>query len=323
MLMKKSVNKTVVITILLISMILLTACGNKVPGGENPRDTAAAIAAVQTGTQGIELSFLQNTPPPLIYDQNELVALVEVHNKGNYDLTAQQCFVQVTGFDQNIIKGGLQTPRSCAENAGGLFEGKNLYNVQGSTNFLEFKSPSVTLPAKVFEYSPTLNFVVCYNYHTFANPAVCVDPLFYQVTHEQKSCTPRNVGMGGGQGAPVGLSYVNVDMVGNKAIFEINVVNSGSGRVLSPYADIRTCGQASLKYDDLDKVAYTVQLSGGNLIDCKPRDGFVRLSNNNGKIVCSFNIPGSSAFETPLMVDLDYGYVQSYQKAIKIISTPQ
>ncbi|PIZ51555.1 hypothetical protein COY27_03205 [Candidatus Woesearchaeota archaeon CG_4_10_14_0_2_um_filter_33_13] len=321
--MKKRVNRSVVISVLVLCLFLLVSCGGIVPAGEKPQDTAASIKAVQTGTQGITLDFVSNSPPSLIYDQNELVAIVEIHNKGNHDLTAQECFIQVTGFDTNIIKGGLQTPRSCAENMAGLLEGKNLYNLQGGVNQLEFMSPNVMLPPGVFEYNPTLNFVTCYNYHTISNPQVCVDPLFYQVTSEQKNCLPTDVSMGGGQGAPVGISYVNVDMVGNKAVFEINVVNQGGGRVLSPYADIRTCGQASLRYEDLDKVGYSVQLSGGNLIDCKPRDGMVRLTNNNGKVVCSFSIPGTSAFLTPLMIDLDYGYVQSYQKTVKIIRTPQ
>lgn len=316
-------SKLLLIAGVCLMSIFLVSCGGLIQAGEEPQDTAAVLQAVQTGTQGVDIEILQNAPPPIIYDQNELVALVEVHNRGNHDLIAQNCFVQITGFDPNIIKGNMQAAQSCASNMGGILEGKNVYNTLGGINQLEFRSQNVMLPAGVFEYSPTLNFVTCYYYHTLANPAVCVDPVFYQVTHEQKSCTPQNVGMAGGQGAPVGVSYVGVDMVGNKAIFEINVVNFGTGQVLSPYADIKNCGHSSLDYDDLDKVRYTAHLSGGNLIDCKPKDGMVRLNNGNGKIVCSFSIAPTSAFETPLMLDFEYGYVQSVQKPIKIVMTPQ
>jgi hypothetical protein len=322
--MKKGVNKVLILACLSLMLIFLVSCGGRIQAGEEPRDTAAVLQAVQTGTQGVELEILQNAPPPLIYDQNELIALVEVHNRGNDDLTIQDCFVQITGFDPNIIKGWPINGLSCAANLGGDLEGKNVYNTQGGINQLEFKSSNIGLPAGVFEYNPTLNFVTCYKYQTIANPSVCVDPLFYQVTHEQKSCTPQNVAMGGGQGAPVGVSYVGVDMVGNRAIFEINVMNFGTGQVLSPNADIRNCGHSSLDYDDLDKVRYTAQLSGGSSsMDCKPRDSFVRLNNGQGKIVCSATIPGTSAYETPLMIDFDYGYVQSVQKPIKIVKTPE
>ena len=307
--------------ILFLALLLLVSCRSNVPAGDRPTDTAAALRAVQTGTQGIEISTTPNYPPALLYDQNPLVAILEVKNKGNYDLEAQNCIIQVTGYDPNII-GGMQSTRSCADNTGAL-GGKNVYNLDGGYNQIEFSSSNLNLPQGVYEYSPTLNFMACYNYHTVASPSICVDPLLYQVTAEQRTCNPTDVILAGGQGGPVGVSYVGVDMVGKKGIFEINVRNFGSGRVLNPDTDISNCGESSLTYQDLDRVRYNIQLSGGNLIDCKPSDGIVRLSSNQGKIVCSFDIPGGSAFETPLLIDLDYGYVQSFTKAVKIIKTPQ
>ncbi len=314
-------KKSVFIVVLVLLVIFIAGCSG-VPQGERPQDTAAALRAVQTGTQGVVTSILQNSPPALIYDSSDLVALVEVRNRGNYDLDQTSCFVQVTGFDPNIIRGGFDVSRSCSENVGTL-QGKNVYNTEGDFNQIEFHSPNVQLPDGVFEYNPTLNFVTCYQYHTTASPQVCVDPLFYQVTSEQKSCVPRPASVGGGQGAPVGVSFVGVNMVGNKAVFEINVQNMGTGRVLSPFANVQNCGQASLDYTDFDRVGYDVRLSGGTLIDCKPHDKIVRLNNGQGKIVCSYTIPGTSSFETPLKIDLDYGYIDSIQQPIKIVKTPQ
>lgn len=307
--------------ILVILLILLTSCRGRVAGGEMPQDTATLINLVKTGTQGVELRLLNNYPPPIIYDKNELVILLEVQNKGNYNLPAEDCFVQITGFDPNIIGGNLQEPRSCAENLGGILDGKNVYNIEGGTNQLEFKS-MVNLPSDIFDYAPPLNFLTCYHYHTKASPQICVDPLFYQVTAEQKTCIPHDVGLGGGQGGPVGIGYVGVDMAGGKAILEMNVVNYGNGQVVRP-ANIYNCGKGSIGYQDLDKVQFNVELSGGSLISCKPDDHLVRLVNKQGKIVCQFNINGASAFETPLMVDLDYGYVQSQLRTVKIVKTPE
>ena len=315
-------GKVVLITLILVLSIFLISCKGQVAGGEQPLETAAALKAVQSGTQGVEVNFVPNYPPPTLYDENELIAILEVKNKGNHDLVPQDCFVQITGFDPNIISGGLQYPRSCGENIG-ILEGKNIYNIQGGINQIEFRSDNIVLPGGDCEYNPDLNVVTCYNYHTSANPEVCVDPLFYQVTSEQKTCVPQNVGMGGGQGGPVGVSYVGVNMVGSKAIFEINVVNNGAGRVLAPFSDIQGCGEASLQHTDFDKVGYGVEMSGGSLIDCKPFDGLVRLYNGQGKIVCSFNVAGATAFKTPLQINLEYSYIQSMQKQLKIISTPK
>lgn len=314
-------EKGVWITALLALLLFLTAC-SRVPAGENPTETAAVLREVQTGTNGVELDVLPDTPPSEIYDENELFAIVEVRNRGNHNLEENACFVQIAGFDPNIITGGFNVPRSCAENIG-VLEGKNVYNVEGGFNQIEFQSPNIRLPDNVFEYAPTLSYVACYNYKTRANPVVCVDPLFYQVTREQKTCIPQDVSMGSGQGAPIGVSFVGVDMVGSRAVFEIRVKNYGSGRVLSPDSDVRSCTDTSLEYTDLDKVRYTVQMAGGTPVDCRPRDGLVRLTNDQGNIVCSFNIEGTSSFETPLQIELDYNYIQSYQKPLRIIQTPE
>ena len=314
-------RRGVLVLIMLMLVLILTSCG-RTPGGEKPTDTAAALQQVKTGTQGLELSFVPNYPPSTIYDQNELISLVEVKNKGNYDLLLQDCFIKATGFDKNIIRGGFDLPRSCAENLN-ILEGKNVYNLEGSVNQLEFHSPNIVLPFGVPDYDPTFNFLACYNYKTKATPQVCIDPLLYQVSDQQKTCDYRSgVNVGGGQGGPVGVSSVGVDMVGNRAIFDITVSNLGTGRVLSPFADIQSCGDASLTRQDFDKVGYSVSLSN-SIGNCNPRDNIVRLSNGRGKIICSFNVPGTTAYKTPLLIDLDYGYIQSYSKPIKIIKTPQ
>ncbi|MBS3169079.1 hypothetical protein J4210_01220 [Candidatus Woesearchaeota archaeon] len=315
-------QKRMVISIVFLAFIFfLTSCSPQGPG-QTPLDTAAALKQVQSGSQGVEVSLLANFPPPTLYDQDQLDLILEVQNKGNHDLDASSCFVRITGIDQSIIRGGLHIPRSCAERIGRL-PGKSIYNIEGESNQLEIRSSSIFLPEGVFEYNPTLNIQTCYNYHTRASPQVCVDPALYQITTEQKVCTPRSVSMGGGQGAPVGISYVGVNMVGARAVFEINVQNFGVGKVLSPYSDLQSCGQPSPDLTDLDRVAYSVQFSGGSLINCSPAGGLIRLNNGNGKIVCSFNVPGTGAFESPLLIDLDYNYMQSFQKSIRIVKTPQ
>ncbi|MEK6846145.1 MAG: hypothetical protein AABY26_05265, partial [Nanoarchaeota archaeon] len=72
-------KKSVLVLVLLAMLLLLVSCKGRVGGGENPIDTATALKMVQTGTQGIETKLLQNSPPPLIYDQNELIAILEVN----------------------------------------------------------------------------------------------------------------------------------------------------------------------------------------------------------------------------------------------------
>ncbi|MBU1111766.1 MAG: hypothetical protein ABIG93_03740 [archaeon] len=309
------IKKGLLVVSLVLLVFLLASC-NRVPAGEEPMETSVALAQVQSGTEGLKASFVTGYPPSKIYDINDFVAIVELENKGNYDLSAYDCYLQITGFDANIIR-GINYVQSCGD-----IDGKSVYNLDGGYNQVQWESSNIDLPTGTYEYSPNLNLVMCYNYQTRTSPSVCVDPLFYQITSEQKACTPQNVMMGGGQGAPVSVSYVGVEMTGDTAIFEISVRNSGNGRVLSPYADIVNCGEASLDYDDLDKILYNVEMTGGSLIKCTPSDWLVRMSNDAGKIICSFRINGATAFETPLQITLDYNYIENLQKSIQIIETP-
>ena len=307
--------------LVILILMLLVSCGPRANAGDQPLETEAALLAASTGTQGVVTSLQSNYPPNLVYDQNELIALVEVANKGNFNLEPQDCFVEITGFDSNIISGDFSRPISCAYTMREL-EGKSVYNTEGTSNQLEFRSQSINLPDGVPEYSPTLNILTCYYYLTKASPSVCIDPAFFQVTSEQKSCRPANVIMGAGQGGPVGVSYVGVNMAGSKAIFEINVKNFGTGRVLSPDSDILYCGQDMLEYEDLDRVGYNARISSGGYLNCRPTDGFVRLNNGQGKIICDYESNEHAAFETPLMIELEYNYIDSFIKEIKIIKTP-
>ncbi|MBT4605126.1 hypothetical protein HOC01_05790 [archaeon] len=299
-----------------LAMLLMLSSCTQISAGENPDQSANSLAAAQTGSRGVEVSFVSGFPQSTIYDISDFVAILEVYNKGNHDLVASDCYLQITGFDPNIIR-GIDYVQSC-----GQVDGKSVYNLDGGWNQVEYMSTSITIPEGSYEYEPSLNLVWCYAYETQASASICVDPLFYQVTSEQKACEPRDVSMGGGQGGPVGVSYVGVDMVGDVAIFEITVRNLGSGRVLSPLTDISNCGSSTLEYSDLDIVHFTADMTGGNLIDCTPSDGKIRLSNDVGKAVCKFRITGTSAYETPLQIELDYNYIENTKKSVQIIETP-
>jgi hypothetical protein len=305
---------SVILGILLLAFALI-GCGQA--PGDTTRDLSAALKQANSGTQGVLMKFAQGYPPQRLYDVNNFVSLIELENKGNYDLLGGDCFLKLTGFDPNIIR-GADYVQSC-----GILGGKTEYNLDGGFNQIEYKSSNIFLPTGTYEYSPNLNLVLCYDYQTKASATVCIDPQMYQIVSEQKACQTRDVSLGGGQAAPVAVSYVGVDNVGDKAIFEITVRNVGNGRVLSPYAPIASCGDAHFDYQDLNKVNFRVEMTGGSLISCTPSDYTVRLNDaGSAKILCTFRVYGSTAYETPLRITLDYAYLDTLQKGIQIVQTP-
>jgi hypothetical protein len=275
---------------------------------------SAVTKYVRSGNQGVELAFVKDLPPRQIYDTSDLVAVVEVRNLGSYDLGVNDCFIQFGGFDYNIVR-GVQSRQSCGDLAG-----KSEFVIDGGFDTIEIESSNILLPPDVDQYTPSIVATTCYEYRTIAAPQVCVDPSFFEITRDQRACEVRDFGLGGGQGAPVAVTYVNTDMAGSKASFQIDVANVGTGRVVSPQANLAQC--PSLRYDDFDQVRYSVSLTGGQLIKCSPADFMLRLSNNRGKIVCVFDVGNTQARETPLRIELNYNYMQSIRTPVEILRTP-
>jgi hypothetical protein len=65
-----------------------------------------------------------------------------------------------------------------------------------------------------------------------------------------------------------------------------------------------------------------VSVSGVSILaSCKPlENGYLRLTNGRGTMYCELaNIPGSSAFTTPLTVSARYGYRQTQFRDVTIL----
>ena len=101
----------------------------------------------------------------------------------------------------------------------------------------------------------------CYEYETQASPVVCVDPNLYEIGPIERACTVHDVSAGGGQGAPVAVTWVDVDMAGKDRIsFDIRVSNVGGGTVFYSGSSLTRDCPNDIDPKDYDKfVANTVR----------------------------------------------------------------
>lgn len=302
-----------ILFLVIVSLVLIVGCNN-LQDPNNEDSVSSTSDSIRSGTQGLDMSFSPNLPPSQLFDTSELVASLEVRNRGVNDLERGDCIIEFSGFDSNIIRGGDKR-QLCND-----LPGKKVTNPEGGFNTIEFKSSSISLPRDVNEYNPNIVANACYEYKTVASPQVCIDSNLLELGSGSKACDVRDISLSG-QGAPVAVTNVDVKMVGTKAIFQIGVSNKGSGDVVSPQSSIQRC-PTGLDYNDYDEVKYSVDLSGGDLIDCTPKDSMVRLENGRGLITCSFEVGKKQAYETPLRIELDYNYQQSIRRQLKIIKTP-
>jgi hypothetical protein len=133
--------------------------------------------------------------------------------------------------------------------------------------------------------------------------------------------------MGGSQGAPVAVGPVVVEPSPGRTRFQITVTNVGGGDVIKPsVVNLQKCSPYhpdGLQYTDTDYVLVEdVSISGVSILSsCKPLDnGMLRMTNGRGVMYCELgNLAGSSAYTTPLSVQLSYGYRQNLFRDVTIL----
>lgn len=273
-------------------------------------------STIYSGTKGLEMSFTNSLPPSKIYDESKLTILAEIKNKGVSDLSGSKCFLHLRGYDPNIIR-GMSEKKYCGNN---LWE-KSTGLPEGGIDTVEFSTDRITLPNGVDSLPQTMVLTACYEYETLASPVVCINPQLYKISGVKDACTVQDVVVSGGQGAPVAVTKVDVNMISSdKVNFNIYVSNSGTGTVLRPGTSLSNCLSLD-QFEDFNVMDYSVKMSSGSMVKCSPDD--LRLTNGKAVIYCTFRVSEDYAYTTPLQIKLDYNYMDTISKKVEIVKTPE
>lgn len=301
-----------------------------------PRTTDRDLSTVnfRTGSQGLDMRYAQNLPPPRLYDDQEFDVMIEVYNRGATDISGGNSKVFLSGFDGSIISGVRATTTAFVGDYGATLEGlegKSQLNPTGDFETIEFKGQIRDLESRNIDvYSPTLLATACYRYETIANPTVCIDGDPFSTASKQKICIPGTVGTGS-QGAPIAVPSVEVDARPRTTQFRINIQNVGGGTVFKDgFQFLSRCDpydRDGLSYRDVDYVTLQQVRVGQKDItgSCKPIDdrGNIRLPDGNGFIICTMRDITDPVYTTPLRIVLRYGYRSSISQRVEIVATPQ
>ncbi len=308
-----------VVFFLLLGLFIVVGC--KPDGGKNPED-------FRTGSKGLVLSFLPNSPPSKFIGDSKLDVAVQIKNEGTSSIENSKGLggnIYLSGYDANIIR--------FEKNVDGinLLNGRSAYDPQGEIDVKEFPA-TVSLSPGVDTYKTTILATACYSYETVAIPMVCIDPDPYSTNTKQKACSTRDISLSSGQGAPVAVSKVELSPSAEKLRFNIHISNIGGGLVFDK--DSQNCNPYSEGLSTKERNIVTVEevrIANINLLDfnaCKPLiNRKITLINNQRSFLCELDIASSglpnSAFTSPLVIRLKYGYTTSISKNIEIIRPPQ
>ena len=294
-----------------LSVLVLAGC---VPGLLT-RQTGISAPETRTGTQALEMRFIENAPPATVYVNSSFVAAIELWNKGSYDLLDG---VYTISYDKNYL--GL------SRESGDIPElaGKSIANILGEKRILSIDATAKELPSQMERISLPIVLNACYSYASVANPSVCIDTDVYsEIPQAKKACTVKSVSLGSGQGAPVVISSVEPKMLAAterliRPEFTITIRNAARGIVVSKNRIYEACTPGAIPYEEFNVADLKVILSTSQL-KCRPDN--VRFTNGQATVICSLEQGidrRAGTYAAPLYIELNYGYASSVAKTFEL-----
>lgn len=319
--------------------MLISGCGNKESEPITQKD-------IYSGTDGIVFNFLKNTPQNEVFSSykgevSQFDIIVELQNKGAFDvkeglltLVLESGYMEIEDWPLDSAEEGVLSEGNNKNQKKFNLDGRSLENLEGDGAITSIKVNALEFPETLSEtHTSSVLLTSCYNYQTRLYENVCIDTDVYNLKELDKVCNVKDLSLSN-QGAPISIISVEVDMLPQdnkiKPIFTINVENVGGGEVILDNDEIikKACSSETVDRGSFNKIhinAYLSQKEEQNKLDCTPTsdkgESYIKLDNKKGLIRCSLKEGTSMEYGTymsPLIIELDYGYMQTIAKDITI-----
>jgi hypothetical protein len=284
---------------------------------------------------------MARSPPDEVYVGDIFPLAVEIRNRGAYGIANGKLLF---GVEQEYV----QIPPEYTENLINFnLDGRTAYDPIGGVLRETVQLRAKSLDPQSETHTTAVSVTACYPYKTEATAQVCVDTDIFGQRQEQKICTPTTLSMGTytkggqelpkGQGAPIAITKIEQKMLqhpGNpdavKPQYTIYVKNMGGGLPVASRYYQNACRATGVPRDALNVVGARVYLSDRSMqLDCKPKleqgsadkKGHIKLEKDEDFIKCTLEegvAKTAGTFNSPLMVDLDYGYTFTVSKSVLI-----
>jgi hypothetical protein len=313
-------NKKTLCWILAVLVVMLIAgCGRK-----DARDSIDYD--FRQGTKGLEMSFVESSPPNELYESSEFLISADVANEGAYDITEgifalglEDDYMEIRDWNGHIIM-----PQSA-------FQKKTSFDILGkSQNLPDGEKSLITVRArtKILEsqtevHTSQVLLTACYPYKTILVQEVCIDPDVYKTKRQKNVCESLRLDLTD-QGGPVAVTRVEPAMLASegsnsvRAQFTIYIRNVGNGEVFDLNSVEEACSSSQISRENLNAVRVSAKVSDRTL-QCTPQP--LHLNKKEGIVRCLLEsgfAVGSSAFVSPLVVELSYGYSFTISKSVII-----
>ncbi|MDP3765143.1 MAG: hypothetical protein Q8R04_01390 [Nanoarchaeota archaeon] len=292
---------------------------------------------VRIGFSGLTAEFLKGTPPAKMFEGNTFPALIKVKNNGAYSIKNGQAILSL-GVEKDYTKktdlltGGRINSFEGLSNAASFgLEGKSSINPIGSEEVISYNLVAGKVDPQSETHTSTVIATLCYPYKTVLTGNVCVDTDVNNLRPAKKVCNMQDLVFGNGQGAPVVVTNIEVNMLpvissGTESAarikpqFLIYIENKGPGTVIKEESVRDFCTKSGTEHKNLNVVYVDAYLSNTKLrcqldVETSPTErGHIKLKDKKDIMWCDLaeGIPAvQDPYLSPLKIELSYGYTQS------------
>lgn len=168
-----------------------------------------------SGTQGLEINFLDNAPPRVVFEESMADIMMSIWNRGAYDIPPFETFVGLS-FDPIYFKEAdhdyLLSVRPEGSLANPLAGKSDAWPRGESLSFPLARLYVRNITGTREMPTTTMDLSVCYPYKTFLSETICLDTDIYGVDSNPVCRNARRFTYSS-QGAPVAVRRIYVDML--------------------------------------------------------------------------------------------------------------
>src|SRR3989344_4394702 len=314
----------------ILTLFVIAGCQG---GGSSDSTGVAPKTPFLGGTQGIEIKFIDGSPPKEAADSGtfDFQAIVSLQNKGEFDLNKDQVKVDLIGFlpedfganqDELNDKRPEDDPTARKRDAEGNI-------IEPAETFITFPSTDSSFN---FDRSITGNTVfvfradVCYKYQTKALSKICILRDLVRVDNDD-ICRPNEPKTVFTSGSPLKVGSFRETVSGKDRVsFSFDVTHSGTGNVFkegdstSPAADCPRDPRESREKENKVLVRVNSNLPNLRCVGLSgTTSGFITLVNGKRTVTCTQDLdPGRNDFETNVEITLDYNFQDSVQQDVLV-----
>ena len=319
------------IGIILCSFFIISCAGNA-----NNRDEIK----LQTGTDGLTIDFMDKGVPNDVSEGSRLYVTFELINEGFYDIKRGKLILSLeedfTALDSWDLPDGFD--QESEKIIGFDLMGKSISLLRG-----ERQVASVIIRGKTIEdtrnkIESIIGLTACYPYSSIFSDTMCIDTDPNNLKIAEKTCKARDI-TSSGQGGPVAITRIEQKVIPADNAQSVNLQltifaeNKGEGIIINPDRYDQICKGTNIDKDDYNVVwlkslkysdyEYNPHNDGISEIVCNPNP--MREIDGEYQTRCELKDKNTIdksklTFETPLVVEIEYGYKQSISKEIEILN---